>query len=619
MNASATETGPSASSVSYYPRLLLGLVGYAAAVYGVLILFEPFTPIFPVWPANAILLVALLMVPLRMMWIGLLAAVLVTVSVAFAVPNGNHFIALVLALCNAVEPAICALAMRNDALTLPNLSQTKTLMRFALFCILLGPLTSGVLGALFAVTYEGGTFLEKFYAWTVPDMLAMGVFAPLLFALNTPALHALLRPEMLRKTLLWLTLIAIVTFTLFAEHEYSLLVLLAPLMLAGVFFLDFVSVVLGVFLITFIAIGFVVVEQDSFMHMSAHLSLGNRILLLQFFILVLLTMIFPAAAGIAERRRLERALRRSEGLYRLLADNTDDVILLLDENFKRIYVSPAVQRVYGYAPEALIGKSPLETSVHEEDRALLRAAFDALRDGTESINAVYRIQRAENEWHWIEAVYKRVRTGEPNEPMQFVAALRDISHRKAAEQALAEANRHLEKLAATDGLTGIANRHGFDRALNREWQRGLRAEQMPGLLLLDVDYFKKYNDYYGHQAGDAVLKKVAQAIQDSLRRPGDLAARYGGEEFGVILPDTDVLGCMDVAHNICTAIQMLDIEHAHGINGKLTVSIGVACLTYDVAIVTSEVHLIECADRALYRAKHAGRDCVVCYDEKVDT
>jgi diguanylate cyclase (GGDEF)-like protein len=174
-------------------------------------------------------------------------------------------------------------------------------------------------------------------------------------------------------------------------------------------------------------------------------------------------------------------------------------------------------------------------------------------------------------------------------------------------QDLEQANLELKRLATSDGLTHVANRRHFDEHLQQEWQRMMR-EQLPlSLILCDIDFFKAYNDTYGHQVGDDCLRQVATVIQKAAKRSVDLAARYGGEEFAVILPNTDLEGAEQVATSIRDSIQNLGVAHdSSKISEFVTVSIGVSC-TIPNQIVAPEM-LIAAADRALYQAKAEGRD-----------
>lgn len=183
----------------------------------------------------------------------------------------------------------------------------------------------------------------------------------------------------------------------------------------------------------------------------------------------------------------------------------------------------------------------------------------------------------------------------------------EIAQREIVEQALMEANAQLNRLAALDGLTQIANRRAFDTYLADEWAFAYRQQHPLALILCDVDEFKAYNDHYGHLMGDRALQEIAQILQEILPRPTDLAARYGGEEFALVLPGFDEAQALTVAERIQTALQKLAIPHdASRINSQITISMGIAALTPPPDSLPSL--LIETADQALYMAKQEGRD-----------
>ena len=171
------------------------------------------------------------------------------------------------------------------------------------------------------------------------------------------------------------------------------------------------------------------------------------------------------------------------------------------------------------------------------------------------------------------------------------------------------ANQKLQKLAILDGLTGIANRRYFDLVLDKEWQRLAREKQEFSLILCDIDYFKAYNDTYGHQQGDRCLQKVAQILQQSTRRPADLVARYGGEEFAIILPNTNAPGALFLAHKIVRYLASQKIPHQHSlVSNFVTLSMGITTKIPDSKQPSSTI--IEVADSLLYKAKKAGRNQV---------
>lgn len=174
---------------------------------------------------------------------------------------------------------------------------------------------------------------------------------------------------------------------------------------------------------------------------------------------------------------------------------------------------------------------------------------------------------------------------------------------------LSRSNHELQRLSSLDGLTGLANRRLFDDTLEREWQRTARSETPLSLIFADIDFFKRYNDHYDHQAGDDCLKRVSHALGSIVHRPADLVCRYGGEEFVMILPDTTAEGALAVADKMLHSVAALHIEHQNSdAADHVTLSIGVATASPTAGARPED--LIETADQMLYRAKARGRNCI---------
>lgn len=175
---------------------------------------------------------------------------------------------------------------------------------------------------------------------------------------------------------------------------------------------------------------------------------------------------------------------------------------------------------------------------------------------------------------------------------------------------LEKKNKELEQMVFIDGLTGIANRRYFNDISKQEWGRAIRDSQPFALIMIDIDYFKLYNDYYGHQDGDDCLRNVAQALDSALERSGDFVSRYGGEEFVAVLPNTNIEGAFVVAESICKKVADINIPHEKSeVGDRVTVSIGVGSVFPDRNSDCTE--LIAMVDEALYKAKREGRNRIV--------
>jgi len=294
----------------------------------------------------------------------------------------------------------------------------------------------------------------------------------------------------------------------------------------------------------------------------------------------------------------------SEADFRLLTENSADIICRVGRDMRARYVSPSARRVLGWSPDAMVGADPERVIVAEDLPAMRAAAARLLSGAVDSVIVTFRMRRKDGTTLWLEGTARSAPDPETGAPGDTVLVMRDISERKQHEQ-------KLSTLALTDALTGLANRRAFDVSLEREWRRTLRERTAMSLLLLDIDRFKLFNDHYGHQDGDDCLRAVATAVADAARRPGDIAARYGGEEIAVILPGTDATGALALAERVHAAVAALRLPHAANPEGefRVSVSLGVATTIPRAGgtIGTPEA-LLGSADRALYDAKNKGRN-----------
>jgi diguanylate cyclase (GGDEF)-like protein/PAS domain S-box-containing protein len=306
-------------------------------------------------------------------------------------------------------------------------------------------------------------------------------------------------------------------------------------------------------------------------------------------------------------QRMAAALVEKEAHFRLLAEGSSDMVTRIGLDERLRYVSPSSIRVLGWRASQLMG-SPALAGINPDDRPQVQAIIDAVKRGErEEARVTYRNAHRENTEIWLESSV-RVTRRDNGDIDGVVAISRDITEQKELET-------RLETLAIEDGLTGLANRRRFDERLREEWARAYRDRSCLGLLMIDVDHFKAYNDEYGHPAGDACLRKVAAIIAAETQRTGDLAARYGGEEFAMLLPNTDAAGCERIGERIRKSIREAGLVHAASPSGRVTASIGGAACHPTRERTAGTGSLVEAADRALYAAKEAGRDCLVMSGE----
>ena len=315
-------------------------------------------------------------------------------------------------------------------------------------------------------------------------------------------------------------------------------------------------------------------------------------------------------------RAAERRAAENEAIYRLLLDHSPEMIILSPfeqspvnpspVNQSRRYVSSAVKRITGFTAEEYLALNPRDT-FHPEDRGIAERVLNELKAGKLEHVFRYRVVHKGGGYSWVEAILTGYLDPVSQQTSGYVATVRDIAEEVRREEQLISEYRALSEAAALDELTGIANRRAFNQAVESEAVRQSRSTRELSLLMVDVDYFKGYNDLYGHLAGDACLKMIAGALKQSVRRGSDLAARIGGEEFVVLMPMTESAGAEVVAVKLLEAVLALAIPHAQSLHGVVTVSIGVSSWPAEMALNAEA--LIEKADRALYRAKEGGRNC----------
>ena len=300
-------------------------------------------------------------------------------------------------------------------------------------------------------------------------------------------------------------------------------------------------------------------------------------------------------------------------VYKTLIESTLAIPWSIDWETKTFsYIGPQIEKVLGWKQDSWRTVEDWAMRMHENDRAWVVDFCVAQSISGVDHEADYRAMTINGEYIWIRDVVHVVRKPD-GEVDSLVGFMFDISERKKQEQELETLKKQLEEYSYQDGLTGIANRRFFEDSYQREWLNAQREQQPLTIMLLDIDYFKQYNDYNGHILGDACLKQIAQILKKSVSRPRDLVARFGGEEFVLILPDTSQASAIEVVERILQSIRTADICHSSSpLDQRLSVSLGVK--TIIPTQKNDKMAFLKEVDQNLYLAKEQGRNGYVIQD-----
>jgi diguanylate cyclase (GGDEF)-like protein/PAS domain S-box-containing protein len=561
------------------------------------------------WPTNGFLLGVLLSNPKRF-WPSYMAlGFLVDVALNIFRDNAAPLLAIVLSMCNALEVALPAFLLYSVVAPQPDLTRRRQFLPFLGYAVVMAPAICAFVAA-YAAAWGGvqaGPGLptpHDFLYWFAGDALGMAIVTPLYLAFQT---NSLFRDRSTLEVMVLFTVLSGATYGIFWQTRYPLLYLeLIVLLILGVR-LGMAGSALGLLLLSF-AGGFCTLAGHGPLTLNPSVKAWERNLLFQSFIITSMLLLYITEVITSESQRLRVSLESSESRFRLLAEAASDVIMLLDLEGKCRYLSPAVSEVLGFETAQLLGTN-LRQLVSFEDLPELETMFRRCHDGIRSRSVELRCRNASQNYLWLEMKTRSYTHPVSGVPAGFVAVARDISPRKAEEEARQQAFDLVDRLSKSDPLTGVANRRHFDHTLEAEWLRAARESNPVSLLMLDVDYFKRYNDVYGHIKGDECLRRIALTIQANMRRPADLLARYGGEEFVVLLPNTDAAGANTLADAIRRSVFECRIPHA-GNAASQVISVSVGAATVSPHQNMSQLDLLDLADQALYRAKSLGRNCV---------
>lgn len=430
-----------------------------------------------------------------------------------------------------------------------------------------------------------------YLTWLASHSIGMAIFATLTIAARVEGRHLFGMPGKRVELAATLLLVAIVCLVVFSQQQLATYWIFPPLFVC-IFRHRFSGFVLGIALIALIATTATAAGDGPFIPLSD--DDFERTWQLQAFLASLCVVAFPVAAVLTQRRLLLHRIEAREREFRMLADNSTDLVGRIGADGQQKYISPSVVDLLGRQPEESAGTGGMDW-VHPDDlealRRGVRQVFTTGRDGM----LQYRARHRDGHDVWLEAKMRRVIPEDADATPELVYVARDVTRRVEAEQAL-------ERLARSDALTGLGNRLQFMERLQLAFARARRSSRPPAVLYMDIDHFKQINDTRGHAAGDAVLRAFASRLAGCVREV-DLPARLGGDEFVVLVEDADSAEVpAGIAEKLLAAVRApVDVD---GGPVQVTTSIGVAIAAPGMAPEA----LMQAADTALYAAKAAGRN-----------
>lgn len=545
-----------------------------------------------VWISSAIAIAALVRAP-RRFWLAPILVCAIASFLATGLLGLGWKAAPAFAAINMVEAGIAGWLLRYHRNAGRALASLDWFFAFVLAAGIAGPLVGASLAAAWFL-FEGRDWVSAFTAYFCGHALGNLIFTPLaLLVISRRAWRSSVRAlrERRAEALILVPLAALIGVATFLQSSLPLLFLpILPIILVA-FRVGREGAALSIVLLALVGGAMTAMGRGPTMMLAS--TIGVRVMFLQFYLAATLLTVLPVAAELHARRRIVTRLRVSEERYRLLAEFSSDVMFHLELDGVIRYVSPAI-RQYGYSEQDLIGRGSA-ILIDPDYLDVARRGHAAISNSSGGMHRYEYVGiAADGTRSWFET-HARLIIDEAGEPDGMIAIVRDISSVKATEIMLTEA-------ALTDSLTELPNRRAFRQAAAKlAPPSGSTADGLLCLALFDIDHFKQVNDCFGHDSGDAVLRRFAEIAQAMVRH-GDIVARIGGEEFGILFPRTSI----EKALAVCERFRMEVARTTMLIGGhaiSVTVSGGVA--------VIGEGGLdraMKIADRALYQAKEQGRD-----------
>lgn len=576
----------SAMNFRLLPLALLTAAGYFACAAAA-IAYTRFQGGFAhLWLATGVLTASLAATPRRHWWVVLLPSAVASIAATSLFGMGSA-LAAPLAAINALEAGIGAWLLRRKR-SIPNtLDSLGSVGHFMLSVGFIAPAIGGALAATMAFATNHARIADSWLVWFSGHSLGSITCTPFVLLLlkgEWGKWAKRVAPHRRREAIILYGLFTATTAYSFYQQLFPLLFLpLGPLTLIC-FRHDRVLPALSVLTLAVISATFTAIDRGPLALIAG--GTLTRLQFLQFYLASVIVTILPVTADLNERRRLFRALRSSKARYRMLLENTTDILIHLKPDGTILYASPSITRLGGYQADKLINTNALALVGDQWRSHVAQRHANVLNSPESTIRFDYQAPCHDGSLRWFETQSKAV-CNEQGEIESVVSVIRDIDARKQQELDLAVA-------AGADPLTGLPNRRALALAFDQ------RGNGPCSMALIDIDHFKLINDQNGHVAGDEALKRFASVARNALRKH-DFLARIGGEEFAILFRDLCATDAQDICERVRAEVARAVTFH-DGQAIRFTISAGVTDVAPDLDST------LAIADGALYQAKRAGRD-----------
>ena len=586
---------PTGHAFTFYARAaMIGMVYFVAAA-GMMALTRYSNGIATVWIAAAIPVAALAPMPRRHWWPTIIAC-WIGGYIAIGIFGLGWIAAIAMAPINVAEGVLGAYILQAIKRHDSYLDTPENVGIFGLAACLLPSAATGFPAALVVSLTSVMQFGDAYRMWVAGHALGTLTFAPILTLLMSGEIAASLRDASARRRIesgVLLLAMIVIAALVFSQQRAPLLFLPTLPLIIMTLRRDRAHTALAIVILAVVGGALTLIGRGPTILMAGTTS--DHAQLFQIYLAVTVVTFLPVAADLLQRKQLFRRLMESEARYKLITESSTDIILTLNVDGTVRYASPSLREITGYDPAMLIGKRPDELINGPDARAANAAYARAFANPQSTAILEYRAIIASGEIKWFEAHTRGIFDASGN-PSGWVSAIRDISQRKSLELRLAHA-------AATDSLTGLANRRAFDAVMDRKIDDRRANRGQSCIAIFDIDFFKRVNDQHGHAVGDLVLESFAKAAQ-SVLRAGDHLARMGGEEFGVIMDGADLRQAERICDRLRETVAQSVTITPEGDRIAITVSAGIASIDGN----KSRLQIMRAADDALYRAKAEGRD-----------